>query len=291
MTDGNIKQARLLVYGTNGSEEDVTITGDFHVERLNIQTPGADPEVRFNLSRINPEQVHTRQGSAPVFFGEKPSPWFNHVHVSASDLSADALAALAGLKPSDVRPNRVLDVGQKITIPADQRPLKTCSKQWPSAWEVAEIQWNKADADWYYLLADRAGHKSALIGRESAKLATKVSDWPYRGGDFVTTTDGDGPYKLIRRVKVGDPWNCRPTGMPTTEAQLRGYGDGAQLWILENENGDRHFEWSKYLKRAEVVVEKTVKWVTPPAAPVLVPHTIDAASLQGVNFTSKLGDV
>lgn len=267
MTDGKIKQGRIFIAGVDGSEEEVTITGDFRIEKLQLLDAPGGPEVRWEIRDVQPQQVHTRTGSAAEFVTFRKGDFFingplrsggsltlANVPIPQQFMDAGVIDASQVVPTS--RPTPKFSVGDIISIPGQDRPNTRLPKNLPSHWKITDVQWLSGVLRWNYVATDRQGVKSFNMQPVTVNAAAKIEDWPYRGGDFVTLQGQTrGPFKLIRRAKLGDLW---PSGNPVQESQLNFYKD--KLWILETHAGVRILETSVLFTRAEVKVEKTVTW-------------------------------
>jgi hypothetical protein len=276
MTDGKIKQARIFVAGVDGSEEEVTITGDFRIEKLQLLDAPSGPEIRWEIRDVQPEQVHSRTGEAVKFaFGAndffikgpmRSGGSLTLTNVPIPQRVYDAGAIDGSQIVTAPRPGPAFKVNDLISIPGENRPTKQQPKRLPSYWRVINVSWLVGAERWNYTVEDRQGVKRLNLLPDAVNAATLVEDWPYRGGDFVTvhTSRGTlcgGPYKLISRVVEGDNWQDDPEKGVMTAARLSAL-PGHQLWRVEDEQGNRSQEWSKFFRRAEVKVNKTVTWTT-----------------------------
>jgi hypothetical protein len=250
MTEKKIKQARVLLQYVDGSEQEVSINGHFHAETLQLVRDGGR-ELRYHLTGIAPSQATIRESataSTLAFDKLPPLPL-------ADFMITNADGPVRIVSDRRIKPAPKYQVNDLIEIPPGYRPLITCPKSTPSRWRVTNVVWSEnLPIGWVYTVTDRQDFKTVTLKSSQVRTSRKIDDWPYRGGDFVTH-HGE-ILKLKRRITFGE---TLPNNTVVSKSWVN-RSDGTTLWLTEREDGTLLGAWDRWFLRAEVKVDKTVKW-------------------------------
>lgn len=174
-------------------------------------------------------------------------------------ISAEALASQLGDTPVLAVPGGWA-VGQLVKIPARFNKPEMPHAKRSHVWKVIEIVRHEHGGYSYTVeLRDGSAKRTFMHRSQAYSDSAKVQRWPFRKGDFVTSTRTGLLYKVTGPAKIGD-LSRNKAGRPEVKIALSPE-DGPAVWLID-ERGNEGWTPESDLRpvEAEVEVVKSQTW-------------------------------